>query len=289
MAKDVDPQILYSAVRVTPRFVDRHAVAREPTGTGFFVDDMARGGRKYLVTNRHILDPNFKEYRGWALETVRMDGHYQSDRHGGVLDATPQAVRLESPAPVFPSDPSIDLALLPLDADSEITVLEGIGGFNSSPSSLIATSGHFSSRRVTVGRQVLMPGYPGIGGEVAARPILVAGVIASDPRYPAAIGPRTFPNEVLCHAFSWEGMSGSPVLCRIPKESLTWEDVQNLGGEEVVLAGINAGHIATSGGTAGVLSRIVRADALASMLKQARESAMSEGATRACLFDGLVS
>ncbi|MGW6541734.1 S1 family peptidase [Streptomyces massasporeus] len=278
MAKDVDPQILYSAVRVTPCFVDRHAVAREPTGTGFFVDDTATGGRRYLVTNRHVLDPDFKEYRGWALESVRVDGHYQSDRYGGVLNATPQAVRVGTPAPVFPQDPSIDLALLPLDEHSEITVLEGVGGFNSSPSSLIATSEHFSSGRVTVGRQVLMPGYPGIGGEAAARPILVAGVVASDPRYAAAIGSRTFPNEVLCHAFSWEGMSGSPVLCRIPKESLTWEDVQNLGGQEVVLAGINAGHITTSGGTAGVLSRIVRADALASLLEQHRESGTSDRA-----------
>ncbi|MFH8362486.1 serine protease [Streptomyces anulatus] len=278
MAKDVDPQILYSAVRVTPCFVDHHAATREPTGTGFFVDDTAMGGRKYLVTNRHVLDSNFKMYRGWTLETVRIDGHYQSDRCGGVLNATPQGVRVERPTPVFSHDPSIDLALLPVDSDSEITVLEGMGGFNSSPSSLIATSRHFSSGRVTVGRQVLMPGYPGIGGEAAARPILVAGVIASDPRYAAAIGSRTFPNEVLCHAFSWEGMSGSPVLCQIPKESLTWEDVETLGGQEVVLAGVNAGHITTSGGTAGVLSRIVRADALTSLIEENRESRNSERA-----------
>lgn len=275
MAKDVDAQILYSAVRITPCFVDRNAVAREPTGTGFFIDDTAEGGGKYLVTNRHVLDSDFEQYRGWTLESVRIDGHYQPDRDSGVLDATPQAVRVGAPAPIFPSDASIDLALLPLSI-GDITILEGTGGFNSSPSSLIATHGYFSSGRVTVGRQVLMPGYPGIGGVAAARPILVAGVIASDPRYAAAVGARTFPNEVLCHAFSWEGMSGSPVLCQIPKQSLTWEDVQNLGGQEVVLAGVNAGHITTSGGTAGILSRIVRADALAALLEQAREPRASE-------------
>jgi hypothetical protein len=133
---------------------------------------------------------------------------------------------------------------------------------------VLATASDFALGRVTVGGRVVTPGYPGIGGEVAERLILVEGVISSDPRYPAALGNDTYPSEVLTHSFSWEGMSGSPVFSYVPKDP-TWDDIENSNYEEALLAGVNAGHIKTSSGTAGVLTRFVRADALAELLIEA--------------------
>ena len=75
------------------------------------------------------------------------------------------------------------------------------------------------------GNQVFIAGYPGTsaaegGGRSATnddRPIIVGGIVASDPRCPATFGDAMLHNAVLCH-FSWGGMSGAPVFA-FPKAS----------------------------------------------------------------------
>jgi hypothetical protein len=87
---------------------------------------------------------------------------------------------------------------------------------------------------LTPGEQVLIVGYPGIRG-VPERPVLFNGIISSDPRYPAMFGETTFENSVLCHSFSWGGMSGAPVL----------GFSEAIGQTKII--GINAGHIEGTG------------------------------------------
>lgn len=259
----IDAMVLYSAVRLSTVFFDRSNNRRAGAGSGFIVTDTAEN--RYLVTNRHVLDRNFEEFGGWALESVKVNGQYQSAAMD-ILGTVAQQVTITDPAPKFLDNDKVDLAVLPLDAPlSHAQALVGKGTFNSLPASMLATTTDFAFGRVTLGGTVLTPGYPGIGGEVAERPILVGGVISSDPRYPAALGIDTYPSEVLAHSFSWNGMSGSPVLCYVPK-ALAWGDLKTGNYEDVLLAGVNTGHIKTSGETAGVLTRFVRADALAELL-----------------------
>ncbi|WP_169317381.1 trypsin-like peptidase domain-containing protein [Actinacidiphila oryziradicis] len=265
MAK-IDAMVLYSAVRLVAVFFDRSNNKLAGTGSGFIITDTAEN--RYLVTNRHVLDHNFKKFGGWELESVKVDGQYQSAAMD-ILSTVPQQVTITDPAPRFLDSDKVDLAVLPLDAPlGHAQALVGEGTFNSLPASMLASAADFAFGRVAVGGTVLTPGYPGIGGEVAERPILVGGVISSDPRYPAALGIDTYPSQVLTHSFSWNGMSGSPVLCYVPKE-LTWGDLETGNYEELILAGVNAGHIKTSGETAGVLTRFIRADALAELLNVA--------------------
>jgi hypothetical protein len=264
MVTKIDATVLYSAVRIRTTSFDRSNGKRSGTGSGFIVTDTAEN--RYLVTNRHVLDRNFDVPGGYALASVTVDGHYQSSLMD-ILDTVHQEITITDPEPKFPDNDTLDLAVLPVDAPLDHKqAAVGEATFNCLPAAMLASEADFAFGRVTVGSTVLTPGYPGPGGEVAERPILVGGVISSDPRYPAAVGPNTYPNEVLSHSFSWEGMSGSPVLCHVPKEQLTWGDVQTGEYREVALAGVNAGHFKTSGETAGVLTRFVRADVLAKLL-----------------------
>ncbi|MCV7164999.1 trypsin-like peptidase domain-containing protein [Mycobacterium stomatepiae] len=107
------------------------------------------------------------------------------------------------------------------------------------------------------GDEVFIPGYPGMAGG-SERPVLVKGIIASDPRYPAVFGNATnLGNAVLCHSFSWNGMSGAPVL----------GFSESIGKTKVI--GINAGHVGGSGVTGGVISHFVRSSALIELLEVA--------------------
>ncbi|WP_327714081.1 serine protease [Streptomyces sp. NBC_00490] len=259
----IDATVLYSAVRLRAGFFDRSNNKSTGTGSGFIITDNSEN--RYLVTNRHVLDRNFEKFGGWSLESVTVDGQYQSAVMD-ILGTVPQQITIIDPEPKFLDSDMVDLTVLPLDAPiGRAQTLTGEGRFNGLPVSALATATDFAFGRVTVGGRVITPGYPGIRGEVAERPILVGGVIASDPRHPAALGTDTYPSEVLTHSFSWNGMSGSPVLCYVPK-ALTWGDLGTGDFEEVLLVGVNAGHIKTSGETAGVLTRFVRADALAELL-----------------------
>ncbi|MGW4439165.1 S1 family peptidase [Streptomyces sp. NPDC004596] len=271
MVTQIDATVLYSAVRLTVQFSEYGSIRPTLyTGTGFVVrDGRGHDAARYLVTNRHVVDPNWDERRRWELATVRIAGYFQDPRDPRSSPLWQEGV-LTEPEVHVASTWHVDLAVLPLNAANRLEVVSGSGHFNSLPAEMLALEGDFLSGDITVGRQVLMPGYPGVDDQAAQRPILVGGVIASDPRFPAVLGTKDYPDEVFCHAFSWQGMSGSPVLSMVPRPA-TWADLES-GGLSVrtVLAGVNAGHFdVRSDSTAGAISRFVRGDALADLLRQA--------------------
>ena len=97
----------------------------------------------------------------------------------------------------------------------------------------LATTKQLNS--VVPGEDVFIAGYPGLGKLGFERPLLVSGIVSSDPRYPATFVDETLPSSVLCHSFSWGGMSGAPVV-----------GISSAIGESK-LFGVNAGHIASQG------------------------------------------
>ncbi|WP_328580463.1 trypsin-like peptidase domain-containing protein [Streptomyces sp. NBC_00370] len=275
----IDATFLYAAVQLRPVFYSKasgHLVSSENRASGFIVsawgtDEAETWGRKsetgqdrYLVTNRHVLDPNFRQPRGWALGGLTIRGHHQPTDPEQL--PTPQEVTLKQPDVMFPSGP-VDLAFVRLDSTREAASAK----FNALEPSALAGKEHFESGRITVGTPVLASGYPGIGGVSADRPILVGGVVASDPRYPAAIGELCKPGEVLCHSFSWSGMSGAPVLCRIPHPTVDWESLETNSFDQAFLAGVNVGHVDINGDTtaAGTLTRFIRSDIVVDLLRGA--------------------
>jgi hypothetical protein len=263
----IDNTHLYSALRLTAHMhYKSDGSSSTGTGTGFVVQteyfrsrDRDREPQRFLVTNRHVLDPDFVKYTGRALESVTIDGYFQNPQHPGLAPER-ISVTINQPEVHYLDDrPGLDLAVINLAT----ATISGPLLVNSLPSRSLADVRYFDHLNVSAGTSVLMAGYPGIDKVSADRPILVAGTIASDPRYPAAIGPNTYPDEALSHAFSWEGMSGSPVFT---VSAGMWDPFRKTHEADVVrVAGINAGHIIIG---AGSLTRFVKATALVDLLHQ---------------------
>jgi Trypsin-like peptidase domain len=252
----------YSAAAVSAKFVAQTRYETEylasKDGTAFIVRKQTA---HYFVTNRHVVDYNYGQPKGdvkpsAALDSVTIRGHSQphdhsrptfpwSYTHAGTTGIT------------FHPDNSTDLAAISFPT-----------GFLQSPFTIGILTGHPPSiydldwlatgseiDRLTPGEQVFIVGYPGLVG-ARNRPVLVSGIISSDPRYPAAFGNAELGNAVLCHSFSWPGMSGAPVL----------GISEALGKTKII--GINAGHVGGSGITGGAISHFVRSSALIELLDQ---------------------
>src|ERR1700722_10919105 len=249
----IDERHLYSALRLRvfmyePDGSNSNIVG---SGTGFVIEGTLgtpavgeRGG--YLVTNRHVLDPNFVKFTGRCVDRVEASGFVQAaDTWNGQLtllgNARPVKFTIQSPQPQFADGGSdADVAVIDLETAAipgGRPIIDELSYFK------IAKTDDFNNR-LHVGSQVLIPGYPSIEQVTAERPILVSGTVASDPREAAEIGPIKFEKNVLCHSFSWGGMSGSPVFALLQKKPFA---------RELYLVGVNRGHLRVGGANEGAL------------------------------------
>lgn len=245
---------IYCAIRLDVAQYSRASGAPTSggTATGFVMFNESLE-RNYLVTNRHVVDPSFRGDVRTAISDIRIRGHYQaSDPH-----REPEAFdgRISEPTLAFHDDPTVDLAVISgsvawVEGDR---VTAGLGQMSRFDMSMLATAQELRSY-VAPGDAMLMAGYPSVAGAVGARPVLTQGVVSSDPRFPATIGPEVLAHSVLSHSFSWGGMSGAPVI-----------SVSATLGETRII-GVNAGHVDLHGVGGGVLSHFVRAERLLEML-----------------------
>ncbi len=252
---------LYTATRIATNFYDVRtgkSDEKKRWGTGFVIateGDQADLG--FLVTARHVVDPAFtdSETRHLRLEAVDLSYWYQPFDRPDVLPSH-RVVRHTSPDILYPVDPDIDLALI-RRGGAELAVLQGEDAMaNYFGYQWLVREADYMAGRFSAGTDVLITGFPGLPGSDVdpTRPLLASGVISSDPRFPYALRQGKTSESVLCHAFSWGGMSGGPVI-----------GVSS--GGQIRLVGVNAGHIQVTGqGTAGVLSHFVRSTAIVDML-----------------------
>jgi hypothetical protein len=265
----IDARHLYAALRLRVYMYERDGSDSKTvgSGTGFVVRSTPLSGKRkgFLVTNRHVLDPDFAKFTGRKVEKVEAAGFVQPTLQGMISgSAGPVAFTIQSPQPVFAAGgDDADVAVLDLETAAiaggcpELTELSNLH---------LASAQDFKSR-LHVGAQVLIPGYPGIDLVTAERPILVGGTVASDPREVAEIGPEKFQDNVLCHSFSWGGMSGSPVFAFLPKDALSWGDVQRGNARELCLVGVNRGHLNIGGTAEGALTYFVKSSVLTPLLR----------------------
>jgi hypothetical protein len=63
---------LYTAYKITADFCD-YGQTKSKSGTGFFIED---GNSFSLCTNRHVLEPGFREQAAqhWVLKRIYIDG-----------------------------------------------------------------------------------------------------------------------------------------------------------------------------------------------------------------------
>ncbi|MBI2697223.1 S1 family peptidase [Mycobacterium nebraskense] len=250
----VDRQHLYLAASVTAHFTaelagDGPEDYETKTGTAFVVE---KQGSLFFVTNRHVFDYNYKPPHGVIpsakLRGVEIRGYAQPSDLSQPAPPWTWTCTQETSGIAFHPDESTDLAV----------VSAGRGSFNPGdpgPNCLgmewLASATEIDG--LMPGEEIFLAGYPGMAGPIE-RPLIVRGIIASDPRHPATFGKAHLGNAVLCHSFSWSGMSGAPVL----------GISQSIG--KVKLIGVNAGHVGGSGITGGVISHFVRSSALTELM-----------------------
>ncbi|MEU6541630.1 serine protease [Streptomyces sp. NPDC047000] len=239
------------------------------SGTGFVMERTLLGRRHHkgiLITNRHILDPDYIKLTGKKVDRLEINGFRQDtwSKHPAGK-AEPVRFTISSPEPIFASD-GADIAAIDLD---KAEIPGGCPELTQLPSLRLAGSNDFA-HRIHVGAQVITTGYPSIDQVTGPRPILVSGTIASDPRESAAIGADFFPECVLCHSFSWGGMSGSPVFALLPRneESFsTWDDIERKDPRELRLVGVNRGHVRIGGSAEGALTYFAKSTVLGQLLR----------------------
>ncbi|WP_131816834.1 trypsin-like peptidase domain-containing protein [Nocardia salmonicida] len=236
-------------------------------GTTFVL--VGKSNWPYFVTNRHVTDYNFNnpkpDYTA-AVDSIWVNGHMQpSDLDAPTL---PWRVIIEDADIHYHEDPEIDVAVIRLGAASgSFAPLEdgsiGARTMNNFNTDWLATSEELDN--ILPGNELHIAGYPAVNDLSGDRPLIVTGIVASDPRYPAVFATEIRPRTVLSHSFSWAGMSGAPVIA--------WP--QRLGWGRII--GVNAGHYRSAGVASGVISHFVRSDAILDILKTLGEPDLLPG------------
>lgn len=253
---------LYASALITATFEDSYgAVGGTKTGTASMITGLGSEDY-YFITNRHIADYNYeidpdKRVPGATLKSIRISGNFQPDD----LTAAPLWWQAESSHPEFKfAEPyEVDLAILKVEIGNSEGKLQvraerpELGwALNRLQIDQFATTSELNS--VQPGDAIRIAGYPGIGEIDLVRPLLISGIVSSDPRYPATFMNVVRPHSVFAHSFSWGGMSGAPVY-----------GYSDAVGTPKIL-GVNVGHIADEGVSGGVISHFIRSDAVLDLL-----------------------
>ena len=239
MFHGLDNNFLYSAYQITSEFTSEFNEPTTVRGTGFWV--MTNQSQLALVTNRHIVDPEYADLnnRGYQLNRLGVSGKCN----------------------VPPSElPDIDVIFEVVDPDvhySEVyqndiacifdPQVKGVIGSPTAkidffvPINLLATAKDYESQ-FSVCDFVAFPGFPEWYDKLQQRPILRSGTIASDPRYDYSDVPEYKGECMAYEAFSYGGSSGSPVFA-LEKGPKPGRGISFPGFRELKLLGINAGHL----------------------------------------------
>ena len=192
----------------------------------------------------------------------------------GAVEAFSFTVRC--PNAILPEDVGLDSKLDVACIDLSTADIEGDAPTPDLWGSMLGTE--LDYHKLTAGSDVVISGYPSVltndgGLEAGERPILVSGIIASDPRYPATFGDRKLEEAVLTHSLSWGGMSGSPVfaLVRNPHGGRLMNPrpgARPSPEHHIILAGVNAGHfqLQQESSAAGAITHFMKASIIAQMI-----------------------
>ncbi|WP_448570067.1 hypothetical protein [Thalassotalea ganghwensis] len=244
MFHGLNNEYLYSAFKIEVEFADDIGNVKSASGTGFFVKNSK--DELCLVTNRHVLDINYKnisgkDYSKYTLYTVVVKGKGRDATTGNPdIDV---ALHIAMPNLKFDSNINNDIAcLISPQICAQNSINPTIDYFL--PKSILATTQQFQSN-LHVCDFLAFPGYPPWHDVAKIRPILRTGTISSDPRYNYQYKQSVLGDCTAYEAFSFGGSSGSPVFA-IQKGPKPGPGISFPGYRELLLVGINAGHLRTN-------------------------------------------
>ena len=228
-------KLLYSAYRLSTRHLGPTGSYKVVYGTCFYVRS---NDRLFLATNRHNVDLSYKDkkYVGYKWDGMQIDGYCNNDDYfefsfagqtflGGVPDNPAEDVFvLELPKVPIPFRRRKKPGEAANTTTATITpVAIGI--------EMLAT-GEDLQQQLSAGSPVLLPSYSAHYDRSGERPVMLGGIISSDPESDYETEGQEAARRVLFQAHSVGGASGGPVYALLDE-----------GG---VLLGINAGHLTGS-------------------------------------------
>jgi hypothetical protein len=186
-----------------------------PGGTGFLVAWTGSGHPQiYLVTARHVVKGAQEEAVIWETgEHVSGDGSVYAGFN--LKAAGLRYLKTNGKNWIYPNDPSVDLAVLPLDPppEADIVVI---------PNHYMLTPERSAHHSVGIGDELWLPGlFKPSPGDERHRPVIRTATIAAMPDEPIrTVGAQgeqlpTF-SAYLIEVRSIGGLSGSPVWLHLP-------------------------------------------------------------------------
>jgi len=249
-------QLLYLAYKLEIEFVDSTGTSKLGTGTAFL---LTAGDRLILVTNRHVVDLDYgapdSRYKDFRLVKIVL--------HGRSADDSRYSVELDpSQAFFFHEAKENDVACLINFRTTKLphdnfqlhhhNVIDGL-----------ATADEFITT-IWPGDQVFFSGYPALHDKLDQRPILRAGIIASDPKYNYSTSGKYEGERVAYEVMSTPGASGSPVYA--PARGI--DGIHEYVRRDIIV-GINAGHIGAEFGAHSGMSYFIKSTAIRDILRAA--------------------
>ncbi len=230
---------LYASFRLRISYTLPDGSTRTASGTGAFVQ--RSDGANLLVTCRHLVDPRYSTRIGWTLDEVTAEGYHYAD---DLASEQRQVFSFVDP-PVFSSDPDVDLAIL----DGR-RIKRHVGpvtlGMGINEGELCDEAGFTTD--ISAGDFLVIPGYIDLPDTINDRPVLLAGIIASDPRVPVEVRKHSRTSKVLLYqSLSRAGMSGAPVIAT-QRGLYLGEGLSGPPHRPVRVVGINTGHFHDSTG-----------------------------------------
>jgi hypothetical protein len=248
--------LLYLAYKLEVEFTDNSGTIKTGSGTAFI---LAAGDRPILVTNRHVVDLDYNapdsRYKNFRLEKLTLHGRSADDSRYSVNLDTSQAFFFH---PAKENDVAclVDFHAIQLpNKNFRIFHHNGIEG--------LATAEEFATT-IWPGDQVYFAGYPAIHDKLDQRPILRAGIIASDPKYNYSVSGKFEGERVAYEAMSTPGASGSPVYA--PARGIN--GIHDCVRRDVIV-GINAGHIGAEFGAHSGMSYFIKSTVILEILTEA--------------------
>jgi len=183
-------------------------------GTCFFVgvpDDRIGKDRVfiYLVTNRHVAQPGIDVGSPYQVQATFLRMNLVTPA-GGTQSVQGQISLNDRVHWFFPSDESVDLAILPLALDAKKYAYLNI------PASMLVSTEQLKSGEVGVGDPVIFAGYfSNFPGQARMEPIVRQGVIAMLPEESLDTTLHKKGRIVLADLHAFHGNSGSPVFVNL--------------------------------------------------------------------------
>jgi hypothetical protein len=224
------------AFKIEVEFKDDLGKVIKGHGTCFFTQNAK--DQFFLVTNRHVLDKNYKEstgkYKSFKPFKIIVEGKANAP------DGKPEKVQKMEIAGYlrFANDDNNDVAVI---SDMKIVAGDNAHLNYFVPYQLIATQKDFETN-LDASDFVAFPGFPEWHDQKQNRPIMRFGTIASDPRYNYSDNKDVNGDCLAYEAFSFGGSSGSPVFA-LQRGVGEGGAITSSNSRKLLFIGINAGHL----------------------------------------------